>query len=289
MSGFDAGWLALREPFDRAARSADLAGRFAAALGAVDRPRIVDLGCGTGANLRVLAPLIARDQHWELVDWDPALLNGALDVVAHWAEGIGGRVERLSSEALVLLVSTGRWTVSVRRHDLSSDLEGYPFHQFDAVVTTAFLDLVSEPWIARFAEQLAAAPRPFLATLTVDGRREWAPLLDDDALIQTAFMTHQGGDKGFGDSLGALAAAATVRALTNRGFRVEQRGSDWRIDSRSGGAMLGYLLDEAARVAAEVRFDARADILAWHQARQAQIEQGRLSYTVGHQDLLALP
>jgi hypothetical protein len=53
--------------------------------------------------------------------------------------------------------------------------------------------------------------------------------------------------------------------------------------------MLGYLLDEAARVAAEVRFDARADILAWHQARQAQIEQGRLSYTVGHQDLLALP
>ncbi len=50
MSGFDAAWLALREPHDHAARSASLADRFALAVGA--RPRLTDLGAGTGANLR---------------------------------------------------------------------------------------------------------------------------------------------------------------------------------------------------------------------------------------------
>ena len=57
LSGFAPDWLALREPYDHAARSAALADRFAAAVGAT--PHLIDLGCGTGANLRYLAPRIA--------------------------------------------------------------------------------------------------------------------------------------------------------------------------------------------------------------------------------------
>ena len=53
MSGFAAAWLALREPYDHAARSAALADRFAAAVGKA--PHLLDLGCGTGSNLRYLA------------------------------------------------------------------------------------------------------------------------------------------------------------------------------------------------------------------------------------------
>jgi hypothetical protein len=43
---FDGDWLDLREPFDAAARDPGLATRLAAALPA--RPRILDLGAGTG-------------------------------------------------------------------------------------------------------------------------------------------------------------------------------------------------------------------------------------------------
>ena len=57
VSGFAAAWLALREPYDHAARSAALAERFAAAVG--NAPHLIDLGCGTGSNLRYLAPRIA--------------------------------------------------------------------------------------------------------------------------------------------------------------------------------------------------------------------------------------
>src|SRR6185312_14115446 len=68
MSKFSADWLALREPADRAARDRGLARRFAAAL--PPRPRIIDLGAGTGATARALAPFVAGT--WILVDRDAA-------------------------------------------------------------------------------------------------------------------------------------------------------------------------------------------------------------------------
>lgn len=59
MSGFDADWLAQREPFDLAARSRLLEQAFAAEL-VRNRPhaaiRLADLGGGTAANFRALAP-----------------------------------------------------------------------------------------------------------------------------------------------------------------------------------------------------------------------------------------
>src|SRR5438045_3051507 len=51
-------WLTLREPFDAAARSEVLA-RSVAAMVPADRPvRIVDLGTGSGSNIRYLAPFL---------------------------------------------------------------------------------------------------------------------------------------------------------------------------------------------------------------------------------------
>src|SRR6185312_13732994 len=77
MIGFSLDWLRLRAPADRAARDVGLAQRFAAALRRPgERPlRLVDLGSGTGANARALAPLIGGDQEWLLVDDDAALLE----------------------------------------------------------------------------------------------------------------------------------------------------------------------------------------------------------------------
>ena len=63
---FAADWLALREPFDHAARSVALARRLADRLPA--RPRLLDLGGGTGSLFRFLAPIIGRGQDWILLD-----------------------------------------------------------------------------------------------------------------------------------------------------------------------------------------------------------------------------
>ena len=72
MSGFSAPWLDLREGYDRAARSDALMRRFVSLL--PQRPRLVDLGAGSGGNVRALAPLLPPDARWRLVDDDAALL-----------------------------------------------------------------------------------------------------------------------------------------------------------------------------------------------------------------------
>src|SRR3546814_17082861 len=88
---FDADWLSLRAPADEAARSSDLTGRFGEALlrrggGAV---RIVDLGSGTGANFRFLAPRLAalgaRAQSWRLVAREQNLLERVAPICLSWA------------------------------------------------------------------------------------------------------------------------------------------------------------------------------------------------------------
>ena len=72
MSGFSADWLALREPLDHASRNAAVAAACAAHFAGAETLAVLDLGCGTGSNLRALAPILPERQDWRLVDHDPA-------------------------------------------------------------------------------------------------------------------------------------------------------------------------------------------------------------------------
>ena len=67
-------WLALREAADHAARANDLVEHLKRQLPATGRQVIHDLGCGTGAMARWLAPLLSGPQHWILHDLDADLL-----------------------------------------------------------------------------------------------------------------------------------------------------------------------------------------------------------------------
>ena len=71
---FTSDWLGLREPADRIARDQALARRLAGWLSRQDTIEIADLGSGTGANPRWLAPLLPAAQRWRLYERDPALI-----------------------------------------------------------------------------------------------------------------------------------------------------------------------------------------------------------------------
>jgi SAM-dependent methyltransferase len=212
---FSPDWLALREPFDAAARSVALAARFAAALPA--EPRILDLAAGTGSMFRWLGPIIGRNQHWILADADASLL----------VLGRGPAVETLVV-------------------DLANALDRLPFESVDGVVCSALLDLVSEQWLYRL---VAALRTPFLACLSVDGRDDFAPPHPLDVTVLHAFRRDQARDKGFGPALGPCAPAVLQQALTARGFSVRSERSDWLIP-RTAKAMLRAIVHGHARVTA---------------------------------------
>ena len=98
MNNFSPEWLDLREAADRRARSREIANAVAARFALRDELRIVDLGSGTGANLRATASLLPNRQAWTLVDNDPELSEAAKVKLCRWADAVGARRRDLASQ-----------------------------------------------------------------------------------------------------------------------------------------------------------------------------------------------
>jgi hypothetical protein len=280
--GFSVDWLALREPFDRVARSRALAARLAAALPA--RPRIMDLGAGTASLFRFLAPIIARAQAWTIVDADAGLLGHAFARTADWAEARGWRVTT-PGRALLVHTQAGAWRIEALATDFGDHPSRLPFGAHDAVACSALMDLVSSAWAERLAASLSV---PFLACLTVDGRDRFRPAHPDDRLIARGFARDMRRDKGFGRAMGTEAPATLARLFAARGFAVATAPSDWIIPPIAT-PMLEAMVRGHAAAAANALPAAAARIAAWEQARLGALARGRLALAIGHRDLLALP
>jgi hypothetical protein len=264
VSRFTYDWLALREPYDRAARSGALADRFAKALGPA--LRLVDLGCGTGANLRYLAPRLGQEQRWLCLDDDPDLLARADAALGGW---------RAEFE----------WPGSVRFEplDLATSLDSLALAGA-GVTASALLDLTSAAWLDRLAERCRGSP--LLMALSFDGRLSWRPALDEDDMIRDRFLAHQRTDKGFGPALGPDAPLHLAERLEGMGHRVAIEPSDWQLGAADR-AMLEAMIEGVVAAAGEIGQDAR--LAGWAAQRRMQLARGELGLTVGHLDLLALP
>lgn len=287
MSGFSAEWLALREPFDAAARSAPLVAALREHLptGTGAAPlAVVDLGAGAGSNLRYLAPLLGGTQHWRLVDHDAALLAAALDATCAWAEALGARVER-RAEALAIRARDFACEVVVEPYDLR-DLATLALPAGALVTAAALLDLVAATWLAKLAQRCEEARASVCFALSYDGRTVCTPAEPGDTAVLAAFNRHQLGDKGFGPALGPGAARAAEAAFTRLGYEVATAQSDWLIDA-SAHEMQRALLDGWRDTALALDADASAELSAWHEQRVAHVAAGRSTLRVGHVDVVA--
>jgi SAM-dependent methyltransferase len=267
---FAADWLALREPADHRARADALLAplvEWRRARGHASTPlRVVDLGSGTGSNLRYLAPRLPGPQEWTLVDQDAALLARALELGVERVAGVG-RVERVRGE----LAHEG--LAAVRRTDL--------------VTASALLDLVSQAWLDRLVKACAAARCAALFALSWDGVIEWDTPDPDDALVADAVRAHQRRDKGMGPALGPAAGPAAERAFKAAGFRTEMAASAWVL-GRADRALVRPLIAGWADAAAEQRPSDEERVRAWEERRRTGLERP-FRLTVGHLDALALP
>lgn len=282
MSDFSDDWLALRAPADSRARADAIVSRLQ--IDPTSGIDVLDLGCGTGANLRHLAPLLAaagaREQRWTCVDRDSELLDKLSARTAEWATGNGldligeahefaVATDALAGSTLGLPTATRgasvgipnfagngtRWRCRVRplQLDLASALDQIPMPAGGLVTASALLDLVSGQWLDALLQRCHNAQCQLLFTLTYDGRCELSPSLADDASMLDLVNRHQRTDKGFGPALGPDAAAhAEARCHTLR-YQSLCVTSDWQVGP-----------DEPALQ--------RALIDGWH---WAALEQGR--------------
>lgn len=265
MSGFSADWLALREPSDSSARDASLVMQLRQRL-AVRPLQAMDLGTGTAANIRYLAPRLGGEQHWLAVDDDPKL-------IALQPRELTGPEHHCRLESI--------------RLNLAAELQRLPFDRCHLVTGSALLDLVSATWVDALARACAKARASVLFALSYDGHIDWSPQLPDDDLLRDLLNKHQLGDKGFGPALGPGATEYTRRVFSAAGFKVQTASSDWRI-APTESAMQQALLEGWSQAAAEIAPLQSLRIATWSAARQSLIEAGRSTLCVGHQDLIAV-
>lgn len=257
---FSAEWLALREPFDRQARHAGVLQRAVAALSGRPAVTIVDLACGTGSTLRALSPHLPMHQSWRLFDNDLSLLA------------------RVPPDA----------GVHVQPLDLVADLEAALDGPVDLVTTSALLDLVSDDWLERLIMEVAARRLPLYASLSYDGRVEFAPTDPRDAAVIGAVNSHQRRDKGFGPALGPMAARSATAHLEKVGYAIEMGDADW-VMREADLAMQEALLAGWAVAAGETGEMPAEAVAEWLLNRRAALMANRSRIRVGHVDLFAAP
>ena len=262
---FTPDWLALREPVDHRSRAADLMAPLAEWWGARPSQRVLDLGSGTGSNLRYLAPRLPGEQEWTLVDRDAALLDQATGAAVAIA-GVA-RVKRVPGEL---------------------DREGLGLVPgADLVTASALLDLVTHQWLDQLVASCRGAGSAALLTLTWDGTMTWDDPDSDDALVAEAVRIHQLRDKGMGPALGPAAGQAAERAFRVAGYHTWLRPSPWHLGADDG-SLARALIDGWWAAASEQRPEDAPLIRGWAERRRVTAAP-RFGLEVGHVDLLALP
>jgi SAM-dependent methyltransferase len=276
MSGFSVTWLDLREPVDHRSRDKTLGHLLARQFDGWRPLTVVDLGCGTGSNLRATAPLLGTEQHWTLVDRDQALLDAAVVRLTGWADGAEHRDGKL-----VLFKGHKRIDVEFRRADLASDFDAALGPAVHLVTAAALFDLVSAPFIRAFASALAQRKCAFYTVLTYDGDQRWTPGHAADAAMLEAFHVHQGRDKGFGAAAGPAAPDLLRESFAAAQYTVRQGDSAWRL-GREDVALIDDLARGFAAAVEETGSIDAATLADWRQL-------DRTGAVVGHADTLALP
>ncbi|MDG4823453.1 class I SAM-dependent methyltransferase [Asanoa sp. WMMD1127] len=256
-------WLRLREAADAAARSAELVAELRERFAGAERLVIHDLGCGTGAAARWLAPQLPAAQHWIMWDRDPDLLTAAMV----------GKPDQV--------------TGAVRQRDIgtlsAADLAGA-----DLVTGSALIDILTVDEIAAMASACADAGVPLLMTLSVVGRVELGPADPFDDEVAAAFNAHQRRTVGGRRLLGPDAVAALEDAFAERGVPTTLRPSPWRLGADHRDLVAAWFQDWLAAAVEQVPA-LSTPASGYARRRLEEIAEGRLTATVHHVDLLAAP
>ena len=287
MSGFSDTWLALREPADSAARARGSLERFLPAQAAGTPLRVLDLGAGSGANFRFLAPRLGAGQRWLLIDHDTALLAAVPARLAAWGAEVGVQVSPAGAGWQVRGANFDAW-LSTEQIDLSQQFGALRFDQTDLVTGSALLDLVSADWLAQLADACAGQRCAAMFALSYNGQIAWQPPLALDAQVVAALNAHQRGVKSFGAALGPSAVGAFVERFAAHGFRVEQADTPWVLDD-GWQPLQQALLQGWMDAAAEMDAALAAGLPVWLRERLQLAARPGNGLRVGHTDLLALP
>jgi hypothetical protein len=266
--GVEVSWLIARAAADGAAREATVS-TLLPRLSEHVRPdrgaavRMIDVGAGSGANQRWLAPRLPFHQQWIHLDHDPGILGHTHDV-GHTELVVGG-IDTLDQ--------------------LLDRRPAGDVHQPAVITCAAVLDVLTRRDLALLCELISTRAVPALLSLSVTGEMSIEPSDAADGTLLDAFNAHQRRDGRAGPDAPDLVVAHCHRT----GVRVQEMSTPWVLDASSDHEFVARFLRERLDAAVEHEPTLGPAGASWLRHRLAQLDDPGTRITVGHRDLLLLP
>jgi hypothetical protein len=230
---------------------------------------IHDLGCGSGAMGRWLAPLLPGPQHWVEHDRDADLLAAAAaDLPGPAANGAAVTVEA--------------------KHSDITRLQPGDLADATLITASALLDLLTEEELSNLVDACRGAGCPALLTLSVVGGVRLTPPDPMDGRVAAAFDTHQRRSTERGRLLGPDAVARAADEFARLGATVRVLPSPWRLGALQAELAAEWFTGWVA-AACEQQLELSRETGAYTRERLAQAKAGQLDVAVEHADVLVLP
>jgi hypothetical protein len=262
----DPRWLAARVAADTAARAATLTTLLPELISYLiesgngdGQLEIIDLGAGTGANQRWLAPRFPFRQRWLHLDHDPEI----------------SRSLPLPDDTMIIDDSVEALTGLLAGSSAGGRL----------VTCSALLDVLTTAQVYAVCNAVIDNRAPALFSLTVTGTLSVAPADSDDQLLLDAFNDHQRRAGRTGPDATSLAS----NTLQAGGFQVLCEETPWQLSAASGQAFVEQVIQERIDVAVAQDPALAPTAAAWLDLRRVQLDLGVLRIDLGHCDILALP
>ena len=281
-------WLRVREPADVAARSEALTRAIAEPRVPAEPLCLLDLGTGTGSNIRYLAERLRGPQRWLAVDRNTGLLAELPERMTSWAAASGYEAWT-DGRRCVVRGAHFACDIETQEGDIGTLDDHRIFAGRHLVTASALLDLVSKRWLLALAAHCRIERARALFAITYNGRFACTPSDAEDEAVRHLMNRHQKTDKGLGGTAaGPDAGAVAEQCFLQAGYRVRRENSDWILGPADRDVQR-LLIDGWAEAATEMAPDRAPVIARWHAHRTALVEGANSHVVVGHDDLAAWP
>jgi SAM-dependent methyltransferase len=262
INAFPTDWLDCRFPFDADARNVELEAQVLDYLRGIEKPHLMDLGAGNGANYHYLQPRIHADARWTLIEQDPYLVQAA-------RERIPSPLVNLRSESLLHIA------------------QAQNLAEVDLILANAVFDLFSEAQFRHFTQSLAPVRPSLFFTLNYT-RMAFSPEMNEDEEFVRLYNAHMEREQDFGRAMGSQGPEKMVKILREAGYQVATGLSYWQIGGEED-EMLTYMLGFMEEALGEMLVWEGLDLplREWLEDKREMVAAGALSLWVEHVDVWA--